>query len=70
LKKDLELYRELMRGERNIYTIEKRYLRKDGKVVWGRLSASSIRDDNKHPKYAIAIREKMPEENNAQKTLA
>jgi PAS domain S-box-containing protein len=70
LKKDLELYRELMRGKRNTYTIEKRYLRKDGKVVWGRLSASSIRDDNKRPKYAIAIREEMPEENNAEKTLA
>jgi PAS domain S-box-containing protein len=70
LKKDLELYRELMRGKRNTYTIEKRYLRKDGKVVWGRLSASSIRDDNKRPKYAIAIREEMPEENNAEKTGA
>jgi hypothetical protein len=68
LKKDLELYRELMRGKRNTYTIEKRYLRKDGKVVWGRLRASSIRDDNKRPKYAIAIREEMPEENNAEKT--
>jgi hypothetical protein len=59
-----------MRGKRNTYTIEKRYLRKDGKVVWGRLSASSIRDNNKRPKYAIAIREEMPEENNAEKTGA
>jgi len=64
LKKDLELYRELMKGKRNTYTIQKRYLRKDGKAVWGRSRVFSIRDDNKRPKCAIVIREEMPEERN------
>jgi len=70
LKKDLELYRELMKGKRNTYTTDKRYLRKDGKTVWGRLRASSIRGDDKRPKYAVAVCEEMPKERNAEKTLA
>jgi PAS domain S-box-containing protein len=61
LRKDLELYNELMEGKRSTYTIEKRYVRKDGKVVSGRSSVSSIRDDDKRPRYAIVICERMPE---------
>jgi PAS domain S-box-containing protein len=61
LESDLELYRELMKGKRNAYKTEKRFLRKDGKVVSGRLSVSSIRDDDKRPRYAIVICERMPE---------
>ena len=30
------LFRQLVRGERKNYTIEKRYLAKDGQTVWGR----------------------------------
>jgi PAS domain S-box-containing protein len=70
LKKDLELYRELMKGKRNTYTTDKRYSRKDGKTVWGRLRVSSIRGDDKRPKYAVAVCEEMPKERNAEKTLA
>jgi PAS domain S-box-containing protein len=70
LKKDLELHKKLMEGKRNTYTIEKRYVRKDGKVVWGRLTASSIRDDSERLKYTVVICEGMPEERNAEKTFA
>ena len=36
----------LMIGERDSYRLEKRYLRKDGEIVWGDLSTSSIKDAN------------------------
>src|SRR5215472_5532088 len=34
---DMELYRELTGGTRDQYQIEKRYVRKDGQVIWGYL---------------------------------
>ncbi len=41
--------RSLMEGEKDFYRIEKRYLRKDGGLIWVDLSASTIRDaDGKH----------------------
>jgi PAS domain S-box-containing protein len=42
LEGDLTLAGELFRGERTTYPLEKRYLRKDGEIVWGRLTGSSI----------------------------
>jgi PAS domain S-box-containing protein len=34
----------LYRGEQDAYTIEKRYVRKDGQVVWANLTANTLRD--------------------------
>ncbi len=36
----------LLSGEKKSYRIQKRYLRKDGGIFWGDLSASEIRDSN------------------------
>ena len=37
---------EVFEGQRDHYQIEKRYIRKDGQVLWGHLTASAIRDEN------------------------
>lgn len=37
---DLELQKQLMDGTKDYYQIERRYIRKDGETVWGRLSVS------------------------------
>jgi len=50
---DGELYRSLVAGERTHYQMEKRYLRKDGEVVWGLLTVSLI--EGSDPQYAIAM---------------
>jgi PAS domain S-box-containing protein len=44
----------LLAGERGAYQVEKRYLRKDGRVAWGRLSASLVRDEAGTPVYVVA----------------
>ncbi len=44
LAADMEQVRRLSSGEIDLYTAEKRYVRKDGKVIWGRLSVRAIRD--------------------------
>jgi PAS domain S-box-containing protein len=46
---DIETSRQMLEalvaGEKHSYRIEKRYLRKDGSILWGDLSVSAIRDD-------------------------
>ena len=44
----------LLSGEIANYSIEKRYLRKDGEVVWGGLSVSLVRHRDGSPNYYIA----------------
>ena len=55
LDADVAVMGELLAGRRDSYRVEKRYVRKDGKVVWGRLAASLVRDDDGTPRYAIAM---------------
>ncbi len=55
LAAELERYTALMRGELPSYTLEKRYLRKDGSLIWIDLSMSLQRDAAGQPAYAIAI---------------
>jgi len=49
-------YRDrLNRGEINSYSLEKRYVRSDSKLIWGNISISLVRDIQGNPKYAIGI---------------
>ncbi|MBD3392579.1 MAG: PAS domain S-box protein [Chitinivibrionales bacterium] len=45
---------QVMKGERDSFDIEKRYVRKDGGVVWIKLFSNVVRDANGDVKYAIA----------------
>ena len=47
--------RALLRGEHAGYTLEKRYIRKDGSAVWVQLAVSLQRDAAGKPAYAIAV---------------
>lgn len=40
---DWDLHVELVAGKRDSFQIEKRYLRKDGVAIWGRLTTSALR---------------------------
>src|SRR5262245_22943515 len=52
---NVELYAALMRGESPGFGLEKRYLRKDGSLIWVELFASLQRDAAGRPAYAIAV---------------
>lgn len=54
LEADLANVQKLIEGEIPSYQIEKRYIRKDGVVVWALLAASIIRDDDGKPKYFVS----------------
>jgi len=54
LSLDLEHATRLLKGEIDTYTFEKRYFRKDGEIVWARLTVSLVRDSSYAPLYFIA----------------
>jgi PAS domain S-box-containing protein len=45
---DIDSFRGLCAGDLDRYQVEKRYYRKDGQLLWGRLTATSIRDTACH----------------------
>ncbi len=61
VEKDSALLQEIYEGRRDYYTLEKRYLRKDGSLLWGSLTVSVIRDQEGKPLYGIALVEDITE---------
>lgn len=53
LQSDLDEYQRLASGEIDSYTIDKRYVRADGEVVWGHLRGSLIRDTEGNIRFGI-----------------
>ncbi len=54
VSKDVEISKQLLAGEIDSYVMEKRYIRKDGGLVWVELHASIVRRDNGEPDFFIA----------------
>jgi len=55
LAADLELVDRTLAGDIDNYSMEKRYFRKDGSIVWVNLTVSLARDDSGDPRYFIAV---------------
>lgn len=55
LKPGTDLVQQLFSGEISSYTLEKRYLRKDGRSFWGKLHAAVIRDQLGKPMYGLGM---------------
>jgi PAS domain S-box-containing protein len=51
----LRLARQVFAGELRSFSIDKRYIRKTGEVVWGALTVSVIRDDAGRPLKGLGI---------------
>ncbi len=49
------LFKYLVEGKRDSFRREKRYLRKDGHLVWGQLTLSLVRDVSGEPQFAMAM---------------
>ena len=59
----------LLEGAITSHSIEKRYVRKDGTVFWGRLNQSLVRDHDNLPQYFIAVVEDITEKIQAERAL-
>ncbi|MDB6126286.1 MAG: domain S-box [Verrucomicrobia bacterium] len=61
LDRDVALYQELLAGKRDSYQIEKRYVRKDKRVIWARLTVSIVKGPDQAPLYAVSMVEEITE---------
>ena len=63
-------FQQMVGGEIPSYVIEKRYLRKDGSVVWARVSSTLLRDGTSRPSHAVVIVEDITERKRAEEQLS
>jgi diguanylate cyclase (GGDEF)-like protein/PAS domain S-box-containing protein len=54
LGKDLAMLEQLLNDEIQNYTLEKRYLCRNGEVIWALLAVSLVRDEEHNPLYFIS----------------
>ena len=69
IKLGVELSQKLFRGEIPSFSVEKRYMRKNGEVLSARLNASYIRDREGNPIYSVAMIEDITERNRTEAAL-
>ncbi len=68
-KSDRQLRQQLAAGSREAYQIEKRYLRQDGSIRWGRLSASAIDSSHGRPQFILEMVEDITDRKLAESAL-
>jgi len=67
LEADLEHVQQLLAGDVHTYSMEKRYMRKDGRIVWANLTVSLVHEESLEigipgaPKYFIVAVEQIDE---------
>jgi PAS domain S-box-containing protein len=64
-----EVLRCMVTGELAVFDMEKRYIRKDGNVVWGRVTANIIRDSSGQPLRDTAVVQDMTERKQREEQL-
>ncbi len=64
-----DLYDGLLADRHCARSLEKRYLRKDGQVVWGNLTLSLLLDDETRPKVIVAVIEDITARKQAEETF-
>jgi PAS domain S-box-containing protein len=67
--RDLEGLSRLLRGEIREYTVEKRYVSKDGQTVWGQLAVSLVRDGNGRALHTVSIIQDITERRRLEESL-
>jgi PAS domain S-box-containing protein len=65
---DLDLFQELVAGKRDRYSLDKRYIRQDGQVIWARLTVSLVQRGSE-PGFAVGLVEEITEQKQMQEAL-
>lgn len=66
---NLNFFKELVAGKRDYYQMEKRYIKKNGALIWVRLTSSLIRGDGGEPRFSIGMVEDITERKKTEKLL-
>lgn len=69
LPQEIELSRRLMAGEITDFNLVKRYLHKNGSVLWGNMTATVMRRTAHDPNYLVAVVEDITERKEATEGL-
>jgi PAS domain S-box-containing protein len=69
LEEDEAQVRRLLAGEIQRYSMEKRYVRKDGGIVWASLTVSLVRGDNGKPQYFVSVVQDVTARKEAERAL-
>ncbi len=67
---DVESIKRVARGEIPSYRTEKRYVRRDGRVVWGALTATAMRDADGRVQYFLSMIEDVTARRQSEAALA
>ncbi len=70
LDADLDYVRRLLAGEIPVYSMEKRYVRKDGSLLWILLTVALVRDVSGVPQYFISVIQDLSQRKAAEQVLA
>lgn len=55
LNADVEKFNRVIAGEINTYSMQKRFIRKNGEIIWTNLSVSCVRKDDGSVDYMVAL---------------
>jgi PAS domain S-box-containing protein len=69
LDADLRYVERLLAGDIPTYALEKRYIRRDGEVVWINLTVSLVREAHGAPRYFISVIEDISERKRTERAL-
>ncbi|GFD80035.1 hypothetical protein KUL118_28970 [Tenacibaculum sp. KUL118] len=69
LAEDLDYLESLLKGKIDNYSLEKRYIRRDGQLVWAKLTVSLVRDKSNNPDYFISVVEDIDDKKRIQSEL-
>jgi signal transduction histidine kinase len=61
LQADVQLAERLFRGELPFYTLQKRYVKKNGEIIWINLTASVVHNQQGEPMHGLAMIEDITE---------
>jgi PAS domain S-box-containing protein len=64
------LFKRMIKGEIDLYRIEKRYFRKDGGLIWANLTVTLVRDDLGRPQFTIGMVEDFTQRKHAEQLLS
>ncbi|MBW4603963.1 MAG: PAS domain S-box protein [Calothrix sp. FI2-JRJ7] len=66
---DLNYVRQVLENKIQTYSMEKRYIKKDGFLVWVKLTVSLVRHSSGEPKYFISVTEDITERKQSEEAL-
>ncbi|MDR3482691.1 MAG: PAS domain S-box protein [Burkholderiaceae bacterium] len=69
LDTDLAQVQRMLNGEINTYSLEKRYIRKDGQLIWVNLTVALTRNADATPHYFISVVEEITARKHAEEVL-